>query len=196
MSEADSGAHARLISPTYNSNYSKNACFKIFYNMYGLSPGNLRVYSKPISVELEDALANSSYMAFEVKGNQGNKWNEQIFNLPQYNEEFQLVIEGISTLMFASHIAVDDVALLNNEECKIPIENASEEDGGIWALESCVGRCDEAGSTLAGSNLTFGADGKITKKCDCFVGCAALESCCPDFLAVCTAGKTYLPRLL
>lgn len=157
--------------------------------MFGLSPGTMRIFTKPVSVELEDALANSSYKVSEVSGNKGNKWNEILVNLPQYVEDFQVVIEGESTLSFASHIAIDDVALMQGDECLEHLENNPEESGGIWTVESCMNRCDETNTTLTGKSFIFASDGKITKKCDCFFDCEGIGTCCPDYGAVCSIGR-------
>lgn len=189
MSEAMSGQLARLVSPSYPANYSKEACFKIFYHMFGISPGTLRLFTKPVGIELEDALANSSYKAYEVTGNKGNKWNELIVPLPQYPEDFQVVIEGESTLSFASHIAIDDVALMNGSQCAEHLENNSEEVGGVWVVESCLDRCSETNTTLGETKISIGSDGKITKKCDCFFDCETINTCCPDYGAICSTGK-------
>lgn len=189
MSEGVSDEAAHLISPSYSANYSSAACFRLFYHMYGLTPGTLNVYTKPVSVELEDALRNSSYRILEVKGNQGNRWNEKIVQVPLYKEDFHIVIEGISSYSYASHIAIDDVALLNGDDCTTKLENTDEETGGTWATESCSGRCTETNTTLNGRKFTVSEDGKITKKCDCFYDCESLSTCCPDYGPLCSIGK-------
>lgn len=40
-------AHARLLSPIFGRELSENACIRIFYHMYGVSVGRLRVYVMP-----------------------------------------------------------------------------------------------------------------------------------------------------
>lgn len=47
---------ARFISPIYNATSSKDACFRFFYHIFGLSAGTLRVYIKPVTVDLDDML--------------------------------------------------------------------------------------------------------------------------------------------
>lgn len=47
---------ARLLSPIYEQKLSKDACFKFFYHMFGFSVGKLRVYIKPITLNLENIL--------------------------------------------------------------------------------------------------------------------------------------------
>lgn len=64
---------ARLISPLYRLNATK-LCFQLFYHMYGISVGTLKVYAKPESVELQDIFmeeeseAKNDYVIFEIKG--------------------------------------------------------------------------------------------------------------------------------
>ena len=49
-------ASARLLSPVYPASFSVDACFQLHYHMYGRSVGRLRVYVKPVSVEMETVL--------------------------------------------------------------------------------------------------------------------------------------------
>jgi hypothetical protein len=65
---------ARLISPLYKIDAEK-ICFEFFYHMFGISVGTLRVYAKPESVNMQDALvsdeapeAQNDYVIFEIKG--------------------------------------------------------------------------------------------------------------------------------
>jgi hypothetical protein len=81
---------ARLISPTYPANYSNDACFRLFYHMYGLVVGTLTVYVKPVSKSMSTILDDKKYMFFNIKGNQKNLWKEALFTIDQYNEEFQV----------------------------------------------------------------------------------------------------------
>lgn len=47
---------ARLISPLYSAESSKDACFRFYYHMYGATTGLLRVYIKPESLSISEAL--------------------------------------------------------------------------------------------------------------------------------------------
>ena len=65
---------ARLVSPLYRINAEK-LCFQLYYHMYGISVGTLKVYAKPESVDLQDVLiedmeteAKNDYVIFEIKG--------------------------------------------------------------------------------------------------------------------------------
>lgn len=185
MSEVSAGESTHLISPGYAANLSVNACFKIFYHMYGLSPGKLRIYTKPLEWELEDVLTNSSYRAFEITGNQGNKWNEQIFKIPESRDEFQIIIEGVATMYYGSHIAIDDLALLQGANCSATIENTTDLKDGIFSFQSCVGRCDESESTVNGSLSSKNQDAQSQTKCDCFYGCVDINTCCSDYRSIC-----------
>lgn len=65
---------ARLVSPLYKMN-ATSLCFKLYYHMYGINIGTLRVYMKPESVEMAEILredteseASNEYVVFEIKG--------------------------------------------------------------------------------------------------------------------------------
>lgn len=65
---------ARLISPLYKIDAEK-ICFEFYYHMYGISVGTLRVYARPESVDMQDALVSdeatevmNDYVIFEIKG--------------------------------------------------------------------------------------------------------------------------------
>lgn len=50
---------ARLISPLYPADASKNACFRFYYHMYGATTGSLKVYMKPKSVTLAEMMEST-----------------------------------------------------------------------------------------------------------------------------------------
>uniref|UniRef100_A0A336LS52 CSON015032 protein n=1 Tax=Culicoides sonorensis TaxID=179676 RepID=A0A336LS52_CULSO len=197
MKDEDVGTKARLVSPSYSANQSENACFRLFYHMYGLSPGKLRVYAKPLSTEILDAVGNDAYKYFEVSGNQGNMWKEGFFNLPIFEEEFQIIIEGTSTRQYDSHIAIDDVELLNGADCDPANgtktdDDEKEDSDGIFETLSCENRCSEEKTTLLGnaSDIITYANGTRIKKCDCFYGCEELNTCCTNYKGICGSATT------
>lgn len=49
---------ARIISPIYSANLSAQTCIRLYYYMYGYLMGMLRVYIKPISIEMNMILQN------------------------------------------------------------------------------------------------------------------------------------------
>lgn len=53
---------ARLLSPIYSVDLSKDACFRVYYHMFGLSVGRLRIYIKPVTVEMELILDEPKYI--------------------------------------------------------------------------------------------------------------------------------------
>lgn len=76
---------ARLISPLYKIDAEK-VCFEFYYHMFGISVGTLRVYAKPESVNMQDALvsdevteAQNDYVIFEIKGMKCEDFLEHIF---------------------------------------------------------------------------------------------------------------------
>lgn len=83
---------ARLISPLYNIS-AETICFKLYYHMYGVSVGTLRVYMKPESISMQEILledteteVKNEYLVFEEKGknyfrNSFINFSQQFFNL-------------------------------------------------------------------------------------------------------------------
>lgn len=196
MKDEDVGTKARLVSPSFYANQSENACFRLYYHMFGLSPGKLRVYAKPLSTEILDAVGNDGYKFFETVGNQGNAWKEGLFQLPIFKEEFQIVIEGTSTRSYDSHIAVDDLSLLNGSDCITNVteeteENQTPDEEAIFGTLSCENRCSEEDTTLVGdpTDILTSSNGTRIKKCDCFYGCEELNTCCTNYKAICAQGK-------
>lgn len=61
---------ARLYSPIYNESDSINACFRFYYHMYGAIVGRLRVYIKPLSVNIDEIADTPKYtlMKFQFIG--------------------------------------------------------------------------------------------------------------------------------
>lgn len=83
---------ARLISPLYGGNLSKNSCFVFYYHMYGKSTGSLRVYVHPENVEFKKVMDDTTlaYKRFERNGNQGNIWLRGYFDLVPMVSNFQV----------------------------------------------------------------------------------------------------------
>ena len=50
------GNVGRLLSPIYPKSLSNDACIRLFYYIYGMAGGKLRVYIKPLSVHLDIVL--------------------------------------------------------------------------------------------------------------------------------------------
>lgn len=53
--------NARIISPIYSSRLTERGCFRFFYHMYGRLVGTLRVYVKPVDVEMETVIWDNKY---------------------------------------------------------------------------------------------------------------------------------------
>lgn len=131
----------------------------------------------------------------EKLGTFQNAWLEAIFDIDQYDEDFQIVIEATASRTTRSNIAIDDVALLSDADC-VNEESKSTavtpEEGGIFDAQSCVSRCQETApystnvteEVRTSTNETF-----ILLHCDCFDGCEDLKSCCLDYRSVCVFGK-------
>lgn len=136
---------ARIISPIYDQTHSKNACFRLWYHMYGISIGRLRVYIRPVSMDMDAVLNKLQYVLctinftdfilnltkfflfnfvvffryklYEMSGSQGNNWYKAFFEVEPVEENFQIVIEATAGKSIISDIAIDDVALLNGSDC-------------------------------------------------------------------------------
>lgn len=179
---------ARLISPIFSAIRSQNACFKFFYHMYGQSVGKLSIYIKPESLDIDAVIYDEKYHIWEKSGNQKNIWRESIIQMEELNENFQLIIEGTSIGSHLGDIAIDDVSLIDIDECLNEIPGTTtEETGGIFDIESCVNRCNETHElVLQDIRITRGPGiGGFIKKCYCYNDCYLDESCCPDYQPVC-----------
>ncbi|XP_045780056.1 MAM and LDL-receptor class A domain-containing protein 1-like [Maniola jurtina] len=169
---------ARFISPVYERALSENGCFSFFYHMYGSGCGGLRVYQKPDNLPLEVLVQSSDemkkeYILFEKWGNLGDFWYNSVARLRQFDDNFQIIIEGIRGFTFTSDIAIDDVAILQGENCTAAIVAASTPSPNPYIPDSCVGRC----RTLDTADTTPG--------CGCSSACLVHGNCCPDFFDVC-----------
>ncbi|KAI5645912.1 MAM domain, meprin/A5/mu domain-containing protein [Phthorimaea operculella] len=181
---------ARLISPLYRSHLTKNGCFNFYYHMFGKTTGGLRVYQKPSTVPMESLHemnddGGQKYLLFEKWGNQGDVWYSGYSPLEDSDDDFQIVIEGIRGKSFTSDIAIDDVAILQGENCTAASEMATTPANTM--PDSCAGRCDLP-ATPSRSDL----------ECGCTAVCVINESCCPDFFDVCvfevTPSAAELPQ--
>ncbi|XP_047540805.1 uncharacterized protein LOC125073797 isoform X2 [Vanessa atalanta] len=170
---------ARLVSPVYESALSKNSCFSFFYHMYGNSSGGLRVYQKPDILSLQTLISlkpdENKYILFEKWGNLGNFWFSAVVPLTDLETNFQIVIEGIRGSSFTSDIAIDDVAILQGDNCTIASMAAT--TPASFRSDSCANRCF--------LNDTFHAVG-----CGCTFDCFMEDNCCLDFLETCVFHPT------
>ncbi|KAM3959884.1 scavenger receptor type C [Aphomia sociella] len=165
---------ARLISPVYRRELTKGGCFKFFYHMFGKDTGGLRVYQKPDNFALESLLRLSdsdkqTYILFEQWGNQGDVWYGSVSPLKDLADDFQIVIEGIRGRSFTSDIAIDDVAIMQGENCTKAVVPTPP----TFASESCEGRCN-----------VFVNPG-VERGCGCTVACVTDGKCCADFFELC-----------
>ncbi|XP_058831525.1 MAM and LDL-receptor class A domain-containing protein 2-like [Topomyia yanbarensis] len=191
---------ARMLSPVYSSNYSVNACFLFYYHMFGDSVGTLSVYVKPVSQPLDSMSNDDAY--YTISGNQRNVWNEGYFDLRQQSENFQIIIEASLGMKFKSDIAIDDVNLLNGDDCRSKFEGDDvvpvspivtdeippevPDDGNILKIDSCENRCGKSNISLTQKN------DQNTVHCDCYEGCVDMKICCPDYAERCVFNDTLI----
>ncbi|XP_053619091.1 uncharacterized protein LOC128680186 isoform X2 [Plodia interpunctella] len=167
---------ARLISPVYPKVLIKDGCFSFYYHMFGRSIGGLRVYQKPDSLPIEMLLKMSEserqqILLFELWGNQGDTWYRDVTTLKNQSEDFQIVIEGLRGWSYTSDIAIDDVAILQGQNCSIAKQQASTPPD--FNSETCLNRCNLMG------------DFENTGSCECSLQCIDHHKCCADFFEVC-----------
>ncbi|XP_055530962.1 uncharacterized protein LOC129721891 [Wyeomyia smithii] len=193
---------ARMLSPIYAANYSVNACFLFYYHMFGDAVGTLSVYVKPISQQLDSLVPDDAF--FSINGNQRNIWNEGYFDLRQQSESFQIIIEASLGMKYKSDIAIDDVSLLNGEDCRptkvegddveleptplpddVPPEVVTE-DKDIFEIESCENRCGKNISSVMKTR------NQNAVSCDCYEECVDLRTCCPDYAERCVFNDTLV----
>ncbi|XP_058795979.1 MAM and LDL-receptor class A domain-containing protein 2-like isoform X2 [Phymastichus coffea] len=170
---------ARIISPLYPSNLTESGCFSFWYHMYGSTIGSLNVYFK-----LENE--QPPKLMWTKQGNQGNQWLRGLFALPAVNTSFQVIIEGVRGTSYVSDIAIDDLAILQGDECilkddttpAVPVADGDEVE--IFnAIQSCKGRCSLI-ETTPSPELYSNPD-----VCQCTMDCAESSSCCPDYAEYC-----------
>jgi MAM domain, meprin/A5/mu/Somatomedin B domain len=185
---------ARMISPTFATENSVNACFRLFYHMYGTLVGRLAVYVKPVSKRMAEILDEPKYKFFNVTGNQGKVWKEAYFTIDQFDEEFQIVIEASSGMELWTDIAIDDVALMTGADCTNEQFQSTtpkvKKTESVFHVQTCKDRCRETKSMVTNETDVItdgvGRNGQVFY-CDCFPGCGELKTCCPDYLVVCSA---------
>lgn len=178
---------ARLVSPLYAAEQSANACFRMFYHMYGAMVGHLRVKMRSVGADAKTVLL------FETDGDNKNEWLEALVGLPAVDSEFQLVIEAYAGISKFSDIGVDDLSLLSGDACAsarrsdaIVQAAVTEEVGGVYEVASCEGRCGQAriANYSADTMIKDIPGGGVYLTCDC-TDCLADSTCCLDYIALC-----------
>nr|CAD7407717.1 unnamed protein product [Timema poppensis] len=76
---------ARLFSPVFGAHDSQDACFSLWYHMYGATTGYLRVYVKPEGVDLRRLTPS-----FKKYGEHGNQWLRGFFDIDRLDTPFQV----------------------------------------------------------------------------------------------------------
>ncbi|XP_014218104.1 uncharacterized protein LOC106646576 [Copidosoma floridanum] len=184
---------ARILSPLYNANLTDSGCFSFWYHMYGATIGTLNVYFKP---ETE----KTPKLVWSKNGNQGNQWHRGLFDLPTVNNSFQLIIEGVRGTSYVSDIAIDDLAILQGDECVVKtaiLNNTTPAPDGdevevFNAMQSCRDRCvNTLTETTPSSELYTSPDA-----CQCTLDCADTSSCCPDYSEYCIYEITDQPEIM
>ncbi|XP_043799535.1 uncharacterized protein LOC122718513 [Apis laboriosa] len=175
---------ARIISPIYNASYTDSGCFSFWYHMYGATIGALNIYFKQ-----ENLLPR---LMFTKEGDQGNQWLHGIFNLPKAKKGFQIIIEGVRGSSYVSDIAVDDIAILQGDKCRIENKNettVTESDDDqielVNAQQTCRGRCKNSVTY----NFTTSMP-PTPEVCLCTLDCEEQSMCCPDYAEYCVLAET------
>lgn len=133
----------------------------------------------------------------EKKGSYENAWLESVFEIDEYDEDFQIIIEATAVRTLRSNIAIDDVALLRGAEClneELKSTSVTPEEGGIFDAQSCVNRCQTISTYsryVTEVILTISNKTVNILQCDCDDGCEDRKSCCLDYISVCVFGKWF-----
>ncbi|XP_035215511.1 mucin-5AC-like [Stegodyphus dumicola] len=152
---------SRLFSPVYPY-YLSGGCFVFWYHMYGSTIGGLRVYLKP-----EGFLFGEFLPDWEKWGNQGNQWLRGNLSIPEFKENFQIIIEGVRGTSYIGDTAIDDV-LLTTADCD-SLGNVTQPTAE-WMADSCRGRCREPNDAHS---------------CGCTESCYEAANCCGDYMTMC-----------
>ncbi|XP_018393541.1 PREDICTED: uncharacterized protein LOC108772505 [Cyphomyrmex costatus] len=174
---------ARIISPLYNSSLTNSGCFSFWYHMYGATIGSLNIYFKQ-----EDT---TPLLIFTKNGNQGNQWFHGISELPKANASFQIIVEGVRGISYVSDIAIDDVAILQGDDCivkngSVNVTVSNEDQIEIVnAQQTCRDRC--VSESIVPSTPPFGP-----VSCLCTIDCAERSICCPDYAEYCILGYSTI----
>ncbi|XP_054708630.1 uncharacterized protein LOC129218373 [Uloborus diversus] len=159
---------SRIFSPVFPMDYS-GGCFSFWYHMYGSTTGGLRVYIRP-----ESSVFDEVSPTWEKFGDQGNQWRMGNISVPYYDQNFQIVIEGIRGTSYIGDTAIDDVNI-STTGCD-NIANGTENSIEV-SEDSCRGRClEQADMTEAG--------------CGCDDSCSITDNCCSDYQLICTSGTS------
>ncbi len=131
----------------------------------------------------------------EKNGSFENAWLESVFDIDQYDQDFQIVIEATAIRTTRSNIAIDDVALLNGADCMNEESKSTavtEEEDGIFDAQSCLNRCQETephSRYVTETNLNSSNKTVNILHCDCYDGCVDRKSCCLDYRSICVFGN-------
>ncbi|XP_068205826.1 uncharacterized protein [Palaemon carinicauda] len=107
------GDRARLYSPVYPASFTDSpSCFAFYYHMYGNTTGDLHIYMKGETDDIE-------FMSpiYQMGGSDHENWVLHVIHLNEIDSNFQIVIEAIRGHSYMSDIAIDDVKLAHGEEC-------------------------------------------------------------------------------
>ncbi|KAF0291757.1 MAM and LDL-receptor class A domain-containing protein 2 [Amphibalanus amphitrite] len=162
---------ARLFSPVFAASQSLDACFSLWYHMWGSSLGAIRVYILPV----DESFDQLDGPAWERTHSMGNRWINKIIPIPEQTAHFQVVVEGVRGENYMSDAAIDDVALRHGDACTPPARPPLLPSAPIDATDdeanSCEGRCGERRDPAV--------------FCSCTDDCQLDGGCCNDYYRVC-----------
>uniref|UniRef100_A0A8C5PCX5 Neuropilin n=1 Tax=Leptobrachium leishanense TaxID=445787 RepID=A0A8C5PCX5_9ANUR len=143
------GQHARLLSPKIYLP-SNTLCMVFRYRASGTSGGTLQVLRKS---------NHENKLLWMIKEEQASDWREGRIILHSYEEDYQVVIEGIVGKGQAGEIAVDDIRIATDiplQHCMEPLSafpgqnNAPIPDNTIWRID---GNDASVGHNLGGGKM-------------------------------------------
>ena len=167
---------ASLISPVYEPSRSENSCLRFAVHLHGADMGSLEVGQFP------ERNNSARRVLGQLAGSYRDAWQTFLVDLIPVTERFQLYLEARLGTSYLSDMAVDDVELLEGEECEEV--RSSYSPPVSWSGErqpspaSCSARCGQNSS----SDWLEGA-------CHCHLQCEG-QTCCQDFSLLCEIPQT------
>ncbi|KAM4626525.1 neuropilin-2 [Discoglossus pictus] len=125
------GQHARLLSPQIYTPRSV-LCMAFQYRASGNSGGTLQILRKS---------TQENMLLWAIHEEQGSEWREGRVILPSYEQEYQVVVEGIAGKGQSGEIAVDDIRIATD----IPLENCIEPINAFPRKETVIISVDVPG---------------------------------------------------
>eukprot|EP00057_Strongylocentrotus_purpuratus_P017081 XP_011671555.1 PREDICTED: MAM and LDL-receptor class A domain-containing protein 1-like [Strongylocentrotus purpuratus] len=101
---------ARMISPVIPSQASQ-ACLDFWWHLYGNDEQKLSVYC------VKDGEGIPETPLLSISGNHGDQWRRSLYQIPIELTPCRLIFEGTTGIHMRDDIAIDDVSVLEGQQC-------------------------------------------------------------------------------